>query len=809
MAKILELLVWSCSVLLLASISAAGDVQAGRRLGDADQPQVRLVGVVRDGTGAVLQGVSVTVAGDALPASRAVVTDDQGRYAFDSLSPGKYVVTTMAEGFEPRSVDVVVGASGATRDIELPLSSHTERVTVTATKTGSADIQSTPLAITALSGRTLDEMGANALFDLAGFLPAVTVTEGAHQTQVKIRGIGTAAGPGSSDQSSTVHLDGVYLGRPAMAFMDFLDVERVEVLRGPQGTLYGRNSVGGTVNIVTRQPKNNLETSARIRAGNFNALRADGAISGPLIKDKVMASFAFLRSLRDGFVKDLIHTDNSLGSEDTWAGRAQLRFVLGRRNEVLLSGDYAEREGVPLFFPKALVAKVQPPSFIIPESMWEVRASDPSSGRIAQQGLSAKLSVHLNETTTLNSLTAHRKSNSHLFFDPDATELRILTTEAGDHFRQVSEEVTIVQRTAKLRWIGGAYFYDDALYAPVELSQFPIGRDPIQIRPYATTDTQAWALFGEATYSLTKRVALTGGMRYSDERKHAHNTGGVYFRETSTLVNPASFYDFHDTASFDAWTPKVSVQVQAAPDTFIYLSATRGFKSGGFNPTANRIGLAYAPEFVWSYEGGFKRTMAGGRVRVNTAAFYSDYQDLQVQTLIQTGVFFVSTGSATIKGLEVETVAAAGRHLQFVGQFSWLDATFDRFLAVRPGTTTEVDVPGNHLTYVPEWAGSGSAVYQFAIGKVGTTSLRGDLSWQGRVFYSAFNELVESQGVYGLVHLRAAFEPSSKRWELALYARNLGDQPYVTGINSGAAFPGYNGRPGEPRHWGTQFTIRR
>jgi iron complex outermembrane receptor protein len=809
MTKILGLLVWSCSV-LLGTISAAADLRAGPHvLGDLEQPQVRLVGVVRDGTGAVLQGVSVTVSGDALSTSRAVVTDNEGRYAFDGLPPGKYVVTTMAEGFEPRSVDVVVGTSGATQDIELPLSSHTERVTVTATKTGSADIQSTPLAITALSARTLDEMGASELFDLAGFLPAVTITEGAHQTQVKIRGIGTAAGPGPGDQSSTIHLDGVYLGRPAMAFMDFLDVERVEVLRGPQGTLYGRNSVGGTVNIVTRQPTNSLETSARIRAGNYSALRADGVISGPLIKDKVMGSFAFLRSLRDGFVKDLMHTDNSLGSEDSWAGRAQLRFVLGRRNEVLLSGDFAEREGVPLFFPKALVAKVQPPSFDIPESMWEVRASDPSSGRIAHQGLSAKLSVHLNETTTLNSLTAHRKSNSHLFFDPDGTELRIQTTEAGDHFRQLSQETTIVQRRPKLTWIGGAYFYDDSLYAPVELSQFTIGRDPIQIRPYSTTDTQAWALFGEATYSLTKRVGLTGGIRYTDERKRAHNTGGVYVRGTSTLVNPSSFYDFQDTASFDAWTPKVSVQVQAAPDTFIYLSATRGFKSGGFNPTANRTGLAYAPESVWSYEGGLKRTMAGGRVRVNAAAFYSDYQDLQVQTLIQTGVFFVSTGSATIKGLEVETIAAAGRGLQVLGQFSWLDATFDRFVAVRPGTTTEVDLPGNRLTYVPEWAGSGSAVYQFAVGKVGTTSLRGDLSWQGRVFYSAFNDLVESQGMYGLVHLRVAYEPSNKRWELAFYARNLGDQPYVTGMNSGAAFPGYNGRPGEPRQWGTQFTIRR
>ena len=180
-----------------------------------------------------------------------------------------------------------------------------------------------------------------------------------------------------------------------------------------------------------------------------------------------------------------------------------------------------------------------------------------------------------------------------------------------------------------------------------------------------------------------------------------------------------------------------------------------------------------------------------------------------MQTLVLPGIFFVSTGAATIKGVEVEAVAAASRRLQLTGQFAWLDATFDRFLAVRPGTTVEIDVPGNRLTYVPTWAGSGSAVYQIPIGHAGTTSLRGDVSWQDRVFFTAFNDEVESQGAYGLVHVRAAFEPPSRRWELAFYARNVGQQPYVTGINTGAAFPAYNGRPGEPRHWGTQFTIRR
>ncbi len=474
-----------------------------------------------------------------------------------------------------------------------------------------------------------------------------------------------------------------------------------------------------------------------------------------------------------------------------------------------MSGDYGEVEGVPLFFAKALAPRVPTPSFVMIPNLWDVQASDAARGRTAQQGLSAKISVPLNGTTTLNSLTAHRKSNAYGFFDPDATELILFTTEFREHHRQLSEEVTVVRRTPALTWIAGVYFYDEVNDAPVELSQWPQDRPPVQIRPLSTIDARAWALFGEATYALSARVSLTGGIRYSDEHKDAHNAGGVYLRGTQTLAIATSDYDYLDSVSFDAWTPKVSVQTQLSRDTFAYLSATRGFKSGGFTPTADRPGLAYAPEYVWSYEGGVKQTMAGGRVRVNAAAFYSDYDDLQVQTLVLPGIFFVSTGAATIKGVEVEAVAAASRRLQLTGQFAWLDARFDRFLAVRPGIPVEIDVPGNRLTYVPTWAGSGSAVYQIPIGHAGTTSLRGDVSWQDRVFSTAFNDEVESQGAYGLVHVRAAFEPPSRRWELAFYARNVGNQPYVTGINTGAAFPAYNGRPGEPRHWGTQVTIRR
>ena len=421
----------------------------------------QLAGVVRDITGIVLPEVTVTVAGPALPAPRTVATDEHGRFALESLPAGRYQVTASLRGFEAWSTEVEVGASGAALDVVLAMSALSERVTVTATKAGAADIQSTPIAITALPARTLEQLGVERAEGLAGFVPSVTVSQSPVGTPlVTIRGIGSNSAVAGADPSSTIHLDGVYLARPPMACMDLLDVERVEVLRGPQGTLYGRNSVGGMINILTRQPTDTLETSVRLTAGNYGKLRGEGALSGPLVKHKVMGAFAFLRGSRDGFVEDLEHPDHALGSEDTWAGRGQLRVVFGTHGELRVSGDYGRFMGTPLTLAKPIVAK---PGFTFdsPASLWQVRASHLASGRSIQQGVSARLTVRLNGTTTLTSLTAYRRSETRFLIDPDATELSVATTLAPDVQHQLSQEVTLAQSTSRLTWIGGAFFFDE------------------------------------------------------------------------------------------------------------------------------------------------------------------------------------------------------------------------------------------------------------------------------------------------------------------------------------------------------------
>lgn len=330
----------------------------------------------------------------------------------------------------------------------------------------------------------------------------------------------------------------------------------------------------------------------------------------------------------------------------------------------------------------------------------------------------------------------------------------------------------------------------------------------VQIRPFSTIGARGWAVFGEASYRVSRRVSLIGGMRYSDEEKDAHNTGGVYRQGTTILARPG-FYDFVNRGAFRAWTPRAAVQLQPSPDTLLYVSATRGFKSGGFNPAAQRPGQAYRPEFAWSYETGIKRTLAGGRVRATGATFYTDYSDLQVQTFVMPAVLDISNAaSATVAGVELDAAAVAWRGLQLAGALSWLDATYDAYLAVGPGNVT-ADVAGNRLNNAPEWSGSGSAVYEFPTGRRGTASVRADVSWQSRVFFSPFNDAVETQRAYGLVHLRAGFAPRARRWELAVYARNVGNREYITATANLRELPAINGRPGDPRHWGMQLTIRR
>jgi iron complex outermembrane recepter protein len=462
------------------------------------QSVLQVSGVIRDSTGAVLPAVAVMVSGDQPTTSQTTFSDSEGRYRIALSTPGRYRLSATLPGFEPYTTHIGLIAP-VVHDIVLIVPGVAERVMVTALRMGETDSNAAPAALSVLSGSAMERMSISSLGGLVGLVPGLMLSESpGGRVLATIRGIGTNTGVVGSDPSSTIYLDGVYLARAAAATADFLDVERVEVLRGPQGSLYGRNSVGGAINIVTRAPTDTLSADARLSVGADRLLRAEAAVRGPLRRGWLTASAAVLRGVRDGFVSDLGHPDRPLGGDDTWMARAQLRAVMAMRGELLLAADYGQFEGLPLPFAKPVSVR---PGFAIdnPESPWSIRTNAPTSAKNLQAGVSARVKWQLRPSLTLTSLSALRRSRDRVVLDRDSTELPIIITDVPDHQRQLSEELTLTSRGRQWSWIAGTFLFDENDTAPVRVT---LERPALQLRPSSTIDTSSRAVFGQAVYTV-------------------------------------------------------------------------------------------------------------------------------------------------------------------------------------------------------------------------------------------------------------------------------------------------------------------
>ena len=767
--------------------------------GGYGQASAQLAGSVEDATGLPLAGVTLTLRG---ASNRITQTDSEGQFEFQTLPEGEYELTATLAGFAPaRQIARLVAAQRSVIALTLTVL-ILEQTVVTAARTGEADVQTVPMAVSVLPGIQLARMQDHTVEHIAGRAPGVTFSQNTGRAQVTIRGIGTNAVAPGSDPSSALYLDGVYLARPAMVLADFLDLDRVEVLRGPQGTLYGRNSLGGAINLITKAPTNDREASIRVSGGSDGTFRVDGRVSGPIIPGRLMGSGAILRGVRTGTVRDLNHPDRPLGGEDVIGARGQLRVVLNRRTELRIAADLTDSDPAPLYYSKILAVK---PGFQVdnPAGFHDVRASFPAEGRTFQGGASARLTVDLTPSIRATSLTAFRGVDFETLTDTDISELDLSVSRAHEIQHQFSEEVTVASRDARLIWIAGLFLFGEtdrqptSIYAPA--SQLESRFDP-------RVDADASAAFGQATFVLTPRVAVTAGLRYTHERKTIDNAFGRYPIDSPTTRLSGSSYSYTDAISHDAWTPKFGLEMRASEDLMAYASATRGFKSGGFNITSPEAGRGFAPEWAWSYEGGLKTVVGGGRARLNVAAFQTNYSDLQVQTAIRPGVLDISNAAAaTIRGVELEATTLVRDRVHAGGHVAWLDATYDQYLATGVGGVTS-DVAGRRLNNSPEWSGRVWIDGICTIGRASSLSLRADSTWKTTVFFTPFNDSLQRQRPIGLLDISAEFRPTRRRWSVAAYARNLTNEDYITG-SSGSPPPAFGGRPGDVRQLGVQWRI--
>ncbi len=645
-----------------------------------------------------------------------------------------------------------------------------EEITVTATKRA-ANMQDIPISINAFDGDRLASSGIDDLRDLQFIAAGVQIGGTGPNTNVTIRGVGgDQLTPGSSS-GVAVHLDGIYLSQKSMLNTALFDIERIEILRGPQGTLYGRNATGGSINIVSKAPNVDETAGIKMTVGNYDLIESEGYLNGA-ISENLTARLAGKIVKRDGYTADDF-ADNDLDHADSRSIRGKLRYEPTDSFTLDITADYTKDKS----FPAPIVSR----GFADVPTVGEIFGGTLSTGRrrnadvrerqeIEAWGVSVRSEWDLG-SSVLTSLTGYRDTEYDEILDGDGTEVNAFS---GGNFRQseqFSQEFNLSSSDAEtFDWIVGAFlFYEDESFdfiTPVPALGFTfIGGAP-------DIESTAYALFAEVTYPISDRLTAIVGARYSYEEKEMEEFGG--------LVGALDFDELED--DWTSFTPKVSLTYAYNDDVNVYATISRGFKAGGFNATLLQ-GDGFGPEKVINYEVGLKSTLLDRRLRTNVSLFHMDYEDLQVQVQRVNPLTGIATtaidnaAEATIRGLELELQAQVTDSFSFDGNVSYLDATYDDYTAVdglRGGAS--FDLSGGNLQSAPEWSASLGLQFDTDIENWGSITARGEYNFQDEMSFSPFGDDLRSQGSNYRVNLHVAFESADGRWSMAVFGNNITDE---------------------------------
>ena len=688
-----------------------------------------------------------------------------------------------------------------------------ENITVTARRT-SENVQRVPSSISAFNERTLDRIQATDTTGLQGAVPNLNIVQGrgsSNATNIYIRGVGQPDALQTFDPAIGVYVDDVYLSRIRGNQLDLLDPERIEVLRGPQGTLYGKNTIGGALKFVTRRPGREYRATGSIAIGSYDQLELKGAASGP-VTDTIAAGFAVMRSKRDGYVQD-IEDGREYNNKDSIGGRGALAFTPTGSFRLDLSADYSHDDanltvGRPvndlstLFFAPLPVDN----ELGTGDYDWEGRTSPglPNSTKMTHYGFAGTAALDVTDNLTLKSITAYRRLKTDDYVDIDASDWELGDVFVGVRQEQISQELQATYSSDRVNAVGGLYF----LKEDVGSHQEAYGDDalvPGVITFMRTVDddltTKSYAAYGNLSYEVVENVRLSGGLRYTKETKK-------YFRTNSTFSNVPAFVA---TFPFDPpkgewsdWSPMASIDWQVMPSTMVYARVAKGFKSGGFNGRANTVNetSSYDPETVWSYEAGFKATIAA-QLRLNGAVFHSDYKNFQArigdvdpEASVPTPLLKVlNVGAMRIRGAELEAAWTPVDRLLLDAQVGYLDAEYKEFEDDRfPDGSRAFQTPA----FAPKWTMRYGAQYGFDLGGSGAITLGAQTRYKSRTALAVDNTFIdyplpgapgtgtttEVEGLfqkgYWVHDARIVYETADKHWAIGLYGNNLSNRAYKT-----------------------------
>lgn len=790
-----------------------------------------------------------------------------------------------------------------------------QEIVVTAQRRSSS-LQNTAAAVSAVSAEALEDKGIDSLESLGVALPGVQISQYQGDSSVFVRGIGTPIIVGGSESSTATYVDGVYISRPSTAGVSFFDLESVQVLRGPQGTLYGRNATGGSILLTTNAPSAAFGGEAKLTVGNYGRVQIFSAVEGPLVGDRLTGRIAVQLERRDGYT-DVTYPDGSVRDVEDKRDitvRASLQYRPTDDLTLDLVGDYYHADDAanvfhhvgqgyadllpdPQQYYSSFFPTIQPWLSLVSAGRQSPPLSRDEFGDLdyfnepSIWGLTGKLTYEFSDYT-VQAITSYRDTKTRFLTDIDLTDSFASSLLRSEDHWQFSQDIQLNSPAGnRFEWIVGAsYFKDenavgnefDGPFFPLIFqglaAQLPFlgvpstGYDAVccELRLNGTTNTEALAAFADARFDVTDQLTLAAGIRYSHETRDGSQEFGVFGSPVpDPLLGALGFFNVADLdeVSFSSWTPKFAIEFRPSDALFLYGSASKGFKSGGFN-IGSPQNTPFNPETIWSYEIGARAELFDRRLRMGLSAFKYDYSDLQVQDSVGQSTIIRNAGSADIWGVEFDAVARVTNAFQIDVSVAWLDAKFGDFALAEPnrpvlynpytpdvapiaaplinpstGQTytgseivgfdpvygyvpvgapvgftpgnlfiqsyeTRVSLAGNRLPRAPEWKVNVGAQYTAELGN-GSLTLRGDFAWQDRIFFTAYNLPTVAQDDFGLLNGRVTYASSSKTWQVAAFVNNVGNTKALTNaVITGQVYGGIViGNLLPPRTFGMEVSL--
>ncbi|MDP4530298.1 TonB-dependent receptor [Alkalimonas delamerensis] len=709
--------------------------------------------------------------------------------------------------------------------------SRLEVIEVTARRMAE-NLQRVPVSVTALNEGALRDKGISSLEQVAREAPNVTLAASrATNTTLTayIRGVGQQDPLWGFEPGVGIYIDDVYLARPQAALLDVYDVERIEVLRGPQGTLYGKNTIGGAIKYVTKSVRRSDPLVLDVAIGSYQQrdVKLGGAVE--LMDDTLWLGGAIARLDRGGYGRYVgpLHAGADNANKDLLAYRISLeaqpseRFTL--RLDMDNTRDNANNRGGHRMTDEEVTGL--PPL----DNVFDTRSGIDPRQRVRSEGSALTLNWLLSDSWSLKSVTARRKGSTETNIDFDNQQLSLMEAEGVEYSdSQFSQELQATFRGQRLSGVAGLYYFDGSADGAFDLDLFRdlFGARVIGTRTIGSVDTTSTSLYAQANYELTSQWVLTLGGRYTQDKKETSS----FFSSFNALQGVGSYddqvvaSDFVRSPSFSDFSPKFGVSYYASPQLMWFASYSQGFKSGGVDPRANlaanaNAGDPFEPEKVATTELGFKSELLDRRLRLNLTLFDSAYRDQQVATSILIDTTgdgnadsfagqVLNAGRSSAQGFEIETIAALSDHWSAMLTYGYINTGFDEFLTVDPETLQQINIADSAVTAnTPKTTLNLGLSYS---NELWDGDFRANLSAAYRSTVHLFEQPspIDQPGVT-LLDLNMIWISPSAKWELGLHGKNLTNREYrVAGYNFPAFANSVIGYYGAPRTLTANLTYR-